>query len=98
MGDDAGMRVVGTIRSIELFTLTTKFEHVASREVAKIQLDIERATDHEGEELDLQHLVDLCFQGPPELVPAFGLGERVLIVTSPEASLHITSIKPAPLE
>jgi hypothetical protein len=98
MGNDAGMRVVGTIRSIELFTLAAKFEHVASRQVAKIQIDIERATDEDGEELDLRNLVDLSFQGPPELVPHFSTGERVQIVTSPEASLHITSIKPAPLD
>lgn len=97
MGNDAGMRVVGTIRSIELHTLAAKFEHVSSRQVAKIQLDIERATDEDGTELDLQNLVDLCFQGPPELVPRFSEGERVQIVTSPEASLHITSIRPAPL-
>jgi putative aminopeptidase FrvX len=97
MGNDAGLRVVGTIRSIELHTHTAKFQHVASRQIAKIQLDIERATDEDGEELDLRNLVDLCFQGPPELVPRFSEGERVQIETSPEASFHITSIRPAPL-
>jgi hypothetical protein len=97
MGSDEGMRVVGTIRSIELHTLTVKFQHLSPRQVAKIQLDIERATDDEGEELDVVNLVDLMFQGPPELVPRFSAGDRVQIVTSPEANLHITSIKPAPL-
>jgi hypothetical protein len=97
MATDAGLRVVGTIRTIELHTMATRFEHVSSRQVAKIQLDIERATDEEGEELDLDILVDLSFQGPAELVPRFSAGERVQIETSAESSLHITSIRPAPL-
>ena len=97
MADDAGLRVVGTIRTIELHTMATRFEHVSSRQVAKISLDIERAIDEEGEELDLDNLVDLHFQGPAELVRRFSLGERVQIETSAESSLHITSIRPAPL-
>ena len=96
-GSDAGMRVVGTIRSIELHTLVARFEHMASRQVAKIQLDIERATDENDEELDVVNLNDISFQGPAELVPRFHAGDRVQIVTSPESSLHITSIRPAPL-
>ena len=97
MGSDDGMRVVGTIRSIELHTLATKFQNVAPRQVAKIQLDIERAIDEEGEEINIVNLADLHFQGPAELVPRFSLGDRVQIVTSAESSLHITSIRPAPL-
>ena len=97
MGNDAGLRVVGTIRSIELHTLAAKFQNVTPRQVAKIQLDIERAVDEEGEELDVVNLTDLSFQGPAELVPRFSLGERVQIVTSPESSIQISSIKPAPL-
>lgn len=97
MGSDEGMRVVGTIRSIELHTTTTKFQNVMSRQVAKISLDIERAQDDEGEDLDLMNLADLMFQGPAELVPRFHEGDRVSIVTSAESSLHITSIRPAPL-
>jgi len=97
MGSDEGMRVVGTIRSIELHTLATKFQNLTSRQVAKIQLDIERALDEDGEELDLVNLVDLLFQGPAELVPRFHEGDRVTIVTSAESQLHITSIRPAPL-
>lgn len=97
MGSDAGLRVVGTIRTIELYTLTARFEHVTPREVAKIELDIERAQGEEGEDLDLQNLADLTFQGPAELVPRFSAGDRVQIETSAESSLHITSIKPAPL-
>jgi hypothetical protein len=97
MADDAGLRLVGTIRTIELHTLTARFEHVSPRQVAKIQLDIERALDEEGEELDLNNLVDLQFQGPAELVPRFSAGDRVQIVTSPESSLQISSIRPAPL-
>jgi hypothetical protein len=97
MGSDEGMRLVGTIRSIELHTLAAKFQNVTTRQVAKIQLDIERATDEEGEDLDVVNLTDLHFQGPAELVPRFHEGDRVAIITSPESSLHITSIRPAPL-
>jgi hypothetical protein len=97
MASDAGLCVVGTIRTIELYTLAARFEHVTPRQVAKISLDIERATDEEGEELDIGNLVDLLFQGPAELVPRFAAGDRVQIVTSPESSLHISSIRPAPL-
>ena len=59
--------------------------------------DIERAIDEEGEELDVHNLADLHFQGPAELVPRFNAGDRVQIVTSPESSLQISSIRPAPL-
>src|SRR5512139_355993 len=97
MADDAGLRLVGTIRTIELHTLAARFEHVTPRQVAKIQLDIERAIDEEGEELDPMNLADLHFQGPAELVPRFNAGDRVQIVTSPESSFQISSIRPAPL-
>jgi len=97
MASDAGLCVVGTIRTIELHTLAARFEHVTPRQVAKISLDIERATDEEGEELDIGNLNDLHFQGPAELVPRFAAGDRVQIMTDPESSLHISSIKPAPL-
>jgi hypothetical protein len=97
MADDAGLRVVGRIRTIELHTLVPRFEQLSSRQVAKIQLDIERAIDEEGEELDVENLADLHFQGPAELVPRFAAGDRVQIVTSPESSLQISSIRPAPL-
>ena len=91
------MREVGTIRSIELHTLTAKFQIVQARQVAKIQLDIERATDDAGAELDPIKLADIHFQGPAELVPRFHTGDRVQIMTSPDSSLQISSIKPAPL-
>jgi hypothetical protein len=97
MATDAGLRVVGTIRTIELHTTAAHFEHVSSRQVAKIQLDIERAIDEDGEELEVGNLVDLHFQGPAELVPRFSAGDRVQIETSAESSFHITSIRPAPL-
>src|SRR5262245_2774087 len=97
MADDAGLRLVGTIRTIELHTLAARFEHLTSRQVAKIQLDIERAIDEAGEELDPVNLADLHFQGPAELVPRFNAGDRVQIVTSAESSLQISSIRPAPL-
>ena len=95
MSSDEGLRVVGTIRSIELHTLAANFKNVTPRQVAKLQLDVERATGEEGEELDPANLSDLSFQGPPELVPRFSTGDRVQIVTS--AEWHITSIRPAPL-
>ena len=97
MASDVALRVVGTIRTIELHTMAARFEHITSRQVAKIQLDIERALDEAGEELDIVNLADLHFQGPAELLPRFVVGDRVQIETSAESSLHITSIKPAPL-
>jgi hypothetical protein len=97
MSSDEGMRVVGTIRRIELHTLAAKFQNVTTRQVAKIQLDIERAVDETGAELDIGNLVGLQFQGPAELVPRFSTGDRVQIVTTLESSLQIASIRPAPL-
>ena len=97
MATDAGLRVVGRILTIELHTLVARFEHVSPRQVAKIQLDIERAIDDAGAELDPVNLADVHFQGPAELVPRFNAGDRVQIVTSPESSLQISSIRPAPL-
>jgi hypothetical protein len=97
MADDAGLRLVGTIRTIELCTLVARFEHLTPRQVAKIQLDVERAVDEAGAEMDVRNLSGLQFQGPAELVPLYSSGDRVQIVTSPESSLQISSIRPAPL-
>ena len=97
MASDAGMRLVGTIRTIELHTLAAKFQNVTPRQVAKISLDIERALDEEGEELDVDKLANLHFQGPAELLPRFNAGDRVQIQTSADSSLQISSIRPAPL-
>lgn len=97
MADDASLRLVGTIRTIELHTLVARFEHLTPRQVAKIQLDIERAVDQSGTDVDVKNLTDLQFQGPAELVPLYSSGDRVQIETSPESSLQISSIKPAPL-
>ena len=97
MAADAGMRLVGTIRTIELHTLAARFATVTPRQIAKISLDVERATDHDGEELDPLKLTELHFHGPAELVPRFSAGDRVQIVTSPDSSLQISSIRPAPL-
>ncbi len=94
---DEGMRVTGVIRSIELHTLAGKFKDVTTRQVARLSLDVERATDEDGEELDANNLAGMHFLGPAELVPRFAVGERVQIVMSPESSLHITNIKLAPL-
>lgn len=97
MASDEGMRVVGTIRSIELHSLGAKFAGVTARQVAKIQLDVERATDEDGREIDVENVADIAFQGPAELVPAFQTGERVQIVCMHESGMHIASIRRAPL-
>ena len=97
MSTDVGIRVTGTIRTIELHGLVSKLQGVSPRQVAKIALDIEHATDADGSEVDVANLLDLAFQGPAELVPRYAAGERVLIVTSATGGLHIASIKAAPL-
>ena len=97
MAAEAGLRFVGTIRKIELHMTSARFEHVTPRQVAKVQLDIERAIDDAGEELNVVHLAGLSFQGPAELIPRFQSGDRVQIETSAESSLHIISIRRAPL-
>lgn len=97
MGTADGMRVVGTIRTIELHAVMSKFQGVAPRQVAKISLDIEQATDGDGTEINVENLSGVHFQGPAELVPIYGAGERVQIVTTTPSGMHIASIKPAPL-
>lgn len=97
MGNDDGMKIVGVIRSIELHSVVSKFQNVPTRQVAKIALDIERATDGDGSEIDVDNLAGLHFQGPAELVPRYREGERVLITTTTPSGMHIASIRPAPL-
>ena len=97
MGTDEGLRIVGTIRSIELCSTTPKFKELPARQVAKIQIDIERATDSDGSELAVENLAGLLFQGPPELVPRFSEGERVQITTTTPSGMHIATIRRAPL-
>lgn len=96
--DDEGMRVVGVIRSIELHPVASKFQNVPPRQVAKLVLDIERATDGDGTEINVEHLAGIHFQGPAELVPRYSEGERVLITTTTPSGMHIATIKPAPLQ
>lgn len=96
MRSEVGMRVVGTIRSIDLHT-TTKFEGISSRQIAKIALDIERAQDEEGRDINIENLANMCFQGPAELVPRFVQGERVQITTAAAGGIQIASIRRAPL-
>ena len=97
MVDADGMRVVGTIRSIELHAVMSKFQGIPPRQVAKIFLDIEQATDGDGTDINVENLAELHFQGPPELVPLYGAGERVQITTTTPSGMHIATIKPAPL-
>jgi hypothetical protein len=94
---DEGMRVVGVIRSIELHAVASKFQNVPPRQVAKLTLEIERATDGDGTEINVEHLSGIHFQGPAELVPRFHAGERVLITTTTPSGMHIATIRPAPL-
>jgi hypothetical protein len=98
MGSDEGMRIVGTILSIELHSITSKFQGVPTRQVSRISIDIERAIDGDGSELAVENLAGLHFQGPPELVPRFAEGERVQITTTTPSGMHIATIRPAPLE
>ena len=97
MGNDDGMTIVGVIRSIELHSVSSKFQNVPARQVAKIALDIERATDGDGSEIAVENLAGLHFQGPAELVPRYHEGERVLITTATPSGMHIATIRPAPL-
>ncbi len=97
MSSDDGMRVVGTIRSIELHAVMSKFQGVPPRQVAKISLDIDQATDGDGTDINVENLSGLHFQGPPELVPRFAAGERVQITTTTPSGMHIATIRPAPL-
>ena len=98
MSRDEGIRIVGTIRSIELHAVGSKFQGIAPRQVARILLDIERAVDDGGEEIAAENLSGLPFQGPAELVPLFACGDRVQIVTTNASGMHIASIRPAPLQ
>ena len=98
MSRDEGMRIVGTIRSIELHAVGSKFQGIAPRQVARILLDIERAIDEAGEEISCENLSGMPFQGPAELVPRFATGERVQIVTSNASGMQIASIRPARLQ
>lgn len=97
MSDSVGMRVVGTIRTIELYAAMAKFHSVAPRQVARIVLEVEQATDGDGSDINVDNLAGVHFQGPPELVPLFSAGDRVQIVTTTPSGMHIASIRPAPL-
>jgi hypothetical protein len=97
MSSDDGMRIVGVIRSIELHSVAAKFQGVPPRQVAKLVIEIERATDGDGTEIDVENLAGLHFQGPAELVPRFHPGERVQITTTTPSGMHIASIRPAPV-
>lgn len=97
MGNDDGMTIVGVIRSIELYSVSSKFQNVPARQVSKIALDIERATDGDGSEIAVENLAGLHFQGPAELVPRYHEGERVLITTTTPSGMHIATIRLAPL-
>ena len=97
MSSDDGMRIVGTIASIELHSVASKFQNVPSRQVSKLVIDIERATDGDGSDINVENLAGLHFQGPAELVPRYSPGERVMITTTTPSGMHIASIRPAPL-
>jgi len=97
MSNDDGMRIVGVIRSIELHSVAAKFQGVPQRQVCKVVLEIERATDGDGTEIDVENLAGLHFQGPAELVPRFHPGDRVVITTTTPSGMHIATIRSAPV-
>lgn len=89
------MRVVGAIRSIELHLVGAKFVGITPRQVAKIELDIERATNEKDEDIAVENLAGMSFHGPAELLPRFSVGDRVAIVTA--EGLQIASIRLSPV-
>lgn len=89
------MRVVGAIRSIELHLVGAKFAGVTPKQVAKIEIDIERATNDKEEDIAVENLAGMSFHGPPELLPRFAVGDRVVIVTG--EGLQIASIRHSPV-
>lgn len=89
------MRVVGAIRSIELHLVGARFVGITPRQVAKIELDIERATSDNEEDIEVENLAGMSFHGPPELLPRFSVGDRVAIVTA--EGLQIASIRLSPV-
>ena len=97
MARDAGMKIVGTIRTIELHAVGANFRGITPRQVARIQLDVERAIDGDGGEISVENLNGMHFQGPAELVPRFSEGERVQIVTANATGIQIGSIRAAPV-
>jgi hypothetical protein len=95
MGSSSSMRVVGAIRSIELHLMGAKFIGITPRQVAKIEIDIERATNDSNEDIAVENLAGMSFHGPPELIPRFAVGDRVAIVTA--EGLQIASIRHSPV-
>jgi hypothetical protein len=89
------MRVVGSIRSIELHLVGAKFVGITPRQVAKIELEIERATNEKEEDIAVENLAGMSFHGPAELLPLFSVGDRVAIVTA--EGLQIASIRMSPV-
>lgn len=97
MREGEGTRIIGTIRSIELQTVVSRLEGVPPREVTRLILDVERAVECDGEELDIENLSSRHYQGPAELLQRYEAGDRICIVTSAPGSQHIGTIKEAPL-
>ncbi|MBK7535441.1 MAG: hypothetical protein IPI49_08680 [Myxococcales bacterium] len=95
MASNSIMRVVGAIRRIELHLVGVKFVGVTPRQVAKIELDIERATNERDEDIAVENLDGMSFHGPPELLPRFAVGDRVTVVTA--EGMQIASIRHSPV-
>lgn len=89
------LSLIGTIRTLELETLASRFAGVPSREVSKMNLDLEAAHNVDGAPQNLENLQSLTFRGPAELVARFSVGDRVAIETA--GGFRIGSIKKAPL-
>lgn len=89
------MRVVGAIRTIELHLVGARFVGITPRQVAKLELDIDRAFNDSEEDIAVENLAGMSFHGPPELLSRFAVGDRVAIVTA--EGLQIASIKHSPV-
>lgn len=86
------MRAVGTIRGVRRYAIPALLAGQAPREVARIALDLQLATDDDGARLDPGDYVGLEFEGPPELAAQVQVGERVAITTDSPSGMHVKSI------
>lgn len=91
------MHVTGVIESIQLGSIPSKIAEIEDRVVSRLVIRIEEARGPSGEPIDTSDLIGLHFQGPPELVERFSVGDRVRIETTTPSGMHIQSIETAPL-
>ena len=88
----------GPSARIELHTPAARFQHVTLAPGREDPARYRARHRRRGREISTsENLADLLFPGSGRARAAFNAGDRVQIVTSPESSLQITSIRPAPL-